>query len=620
MKKLGKLVLISMFLVFGLMLNPPALALSYNNFHVSFVKDVFGYGKYIERLNQYERGEEVKIYAGIESINVGRAYAIDFVAIIIDPDGYVVAGKVISKRHIGYEDRTYAVFTFNIPNEWKYGKYEVDVYAFDVLNVTATKENYRNLYKDILYNGEFDLKVHTKVRKDSEYVKKKLYFYVKRDVILPKSIIVFDSHLKAKVLPKDVNNSLAFTILNTLKSAQTVNARLYIDGELFSEKKVELYEGKAEQIEFSIPPLEIGEHSIGIAVIANEGVYYSKLLPIFIPPLLYDKPIKIAKYGEGFLVYSPNNYILGSIGISDSTDIADIEGALDIFESKEYNLNRDNSAKMLTNILAYVWKEKHGNGTIDIALLNRGDKRANIVLPKLLEYIKRISNAPINYIGTVNSNPRELENVDVLFYVTSNPKLDEEIKDYIKNGGIVIIDNPNYWTTLSENIKREFNLKRDDKIYTAFFDLNINKTVSIKLKTELKLPPKLKYYDLSISDFVVDVGKAVNISFKVKNEGGAGKENVTVFINGEPVYNVQMEFSVGEVKSLSFTYIPKDEGSYKVTLDKSDVSKVFFAKKAKEVSVTPTPEQLKERKGGEIIVGLAGLLALLIMIRIYLKR
>jgi len=55
-------------------------------------------------------------------------------------------------------------------------------------------------------------------------------------------------------------------------------------------------------------------------------------------------------------------------------------------------------------------------------------------------------------------------------------------------------------------------------------------------------------------------------------------------------------------------------------LDRSDVSKLFFAKKAKEVSVTPTPERPRERGGGEIIVGLAGLLALLIMIRIYLKR
>jgi hypothetical protein len=584
---------------------------------VAFVDEVYDFGKYLQKTPEYEKGDVVKIYAAIEDINRGRAYAVDFVAVITDPNDYVVAGKVLSKRHMGYEDRTYVVFSFDIPEEWAYGKYKVDIYVFDVLNYTATYEEYRSLYDEILYSGKFDVKIHSVPREDADYVKKTVYFHVKKEVVKPASLLVFDSHLKAMILPKGMNNTLLLTVLNTLKTPQKFYVKLYIDGEKFAEKKVELQSENARQVEFEIPELEIGDHSIEITI-DTKGVLYSELLPIFIPPLLFDKPIEVGRYGEGYIAYLPNNYVLGSVGISELKDI-NPKKAVETFEKAQYDYNRDNAAKMLTNVLAYLWKQSKGNGTIEIALLKGSDERAEVVLPELLNYITDISKAPVKYVGVREYD--ELEGVDVLFYVTSSPQL-EGLKSYLSKGGIVILDITSYWTELSDTWRREFNLGVEDELLHSFFDLNINKTVSIRLKTELKLPPELKYSDLEVSDFIVDVGTPVTITFKVKNEGGAGKENVTVFINDQPVYDVEMEFFTGDEKTVTFEYTPEKEGSYKVVLDKSDIGKVFFAKAKKvekNVTKTPTPEA-KERKGGELIAVLAALLAVLIALRIYLRK
>jgi hypothetical protein len=610
------LVLASSLFTIIFFITTPVSAISSSKFHVAFVDEVYGYGKYLQRTPEYEKGDTVKIYAAIENINRGRAYAVDFVAVITDPNDYVVAGKVQTKRHVGYEDRTFVTFNFGIPEEWAYGKYKVDIYVFDVLNYTATYEEYRSLYDEILYSGKFDVKIHSVPREDADYVKKTVYFYVKKEVVKPASILVFDSHLKATILPKGMNNTLLFTVLNTLKTPQKFYVKLYIDEEKFSEKKIELQPESAQQVGFEIPQLEVGNHSIEIAV-ETKGVVYSELLPIFIPPLLFDSPIEVGRYGEGYIAYLPNNYVLGSVGISELKDF-NPETAVKVFEKAQYDYNRDNAAKILTNVLAYLWRQSGGNGTIEIALLKGSDDRAEVVLPELLSYITDISGAPVKYLGVREYD--ELEDVDVLFYVTSSPEL-EELKGYISNGGIVILDTTSYWSKLSDAWRKEFNLSVKDGLLHSFFDLSINKTVSIRLKTELRLPPELKYSDLEVSDFIVEVGTPVVITFKVKNEGGAGKQNVTVFINDQPVYDVEMEFFPGDEKNVTFEYIPTEEGSYKVVLDKSDIGRVFFAKakKVENITATPTPE-VKERRGGELIAVLAALLAVLIALRIYLRQ
>ena len=121
----------------------------------------------------------------------------------------------------------------------------------------------------------------------------------------------------------------------------------------------------------------------------------------------------------------------------------------------------------------------------------------------------------------------------------------------------------------------------------------------------------------------MDVGKPVKISFDVKNEGGAGAAKIVVKINDIVVYNETVSMYQNDKKHVEFEYVPEKEGSYKVVLDDSTLSKVFFAKNATKatVTLTTTPEKAETgRKDAGMITILAGVLAVLIALRFYLRK
>ena len=600
MKGVIRLTLAFIFVIF---LSFPSFALT--DVDVKFVEYVYDLGKYIEKKPVYERGDSVKVYVEVRDVNRFRAYAIDFVFIVYDPEGYPVLGKVISKSGTGWIDEVYAVYEFDIGENWELGKYKVEVYVFDVLNATATYKEYREFRDELIEEGSAKVDVRKLARTDVDYVFRTVYFEVVKDV--KSKVYVFDSSLKAKVLPVGMNNSLLVSLFNAGDEEAKFYVKLFIDGEKFSKKKVGLKPWSWERIEFEIPQLSRGKHTIEILV-DWDNVVYSKLLPIFLKPVVFEKPILVGKLDGGFIVLSENNYVLGSAS-------TELEGNLKFPE--EYSVNKENAAKMLTNILAYTWFSANKSGDIDVGLYIKSDERSEKILPNLLDYISEISKAPIKYRGVVEKD--ELGGIDVLFYVTDKPEL-SELEDFVKNGGILIIDVTDYWFG-DEKLKEKYALEKVNEIYRSFFDLSINKTVEIKLKTELHLPPELKYFNLTVSDFIVRVGEEVKISVEVKNEGGAGKVPVLVYINDEEVYNETMEFYTNEVKYIEFTYVPEKEGAYKVVA--GEVSKVFFAKE-EEKNVTKaveTPKPLeKRRENAGLIAALVGVLALLIAVRIYLRR
>jgi len=600
--------LLTVLVVLAFLIQPSVAISDINVKFVSYVKDL---GKYIEKSPVYAKGDEVKVYVEAKDVNHFRAYAVDFVFVIYDPKGYPVAGAVVEKRGSGWEDEVYATYSFKVPDDWISGKYKLEVYAFDVLNSSATYEEYKSFRDKLIEKGEASIDVKTKSRKDVDYIKKTLNFWVRDRV--DSRIYIFDSGLKAVELPVGMNNSLVFTVLNAGEKPANFYVWLYIDGKKFDKKKVELDPGKYERVEFEVPQLEVGEHRL--EVVADwDNVVYSKILPIYLPPVMFAKPVLVSKLGKGYIVLSENDYVLGSAGASGD------DSSKPKFPESEYDLNRDDAAKVITNVLAYTWRNVNGSGDIDVGLYIKSDERAEEVLPKLLEYVNKISKAPVKYRGVVDRD--ELKGIDVLFYVSDNPD-PSELEDFVRNGGILILDATTYWFDDSSLVSK-YNLKEVGEIYKSFFDFSsVNKTVSIKLVTELKLPPELKYSNLTISDFLVMVGEPVKISFDVKNEGGPGKAPVVVYVDDEEVYNRTLEFYPNEVKHIEITYVPQKEGAYKVTLDGSKVSKVFFAKELKKGNVTkaetPVPER-KERKNAGLVAALIGLLALLVGLRIYLRR
>ncbi len=605
----GRICLLAVFFLFITLNSASAL----DNFHVALVEHVDGYGKYVSGSGEYQIGDNVQIYAQTEDINHNRAYAIDFVFIVYDPEDYPVAGTVISKKGADWTDRVYTVYQLKIPDGWKIGDYRVEVYIFDVLNSSATYESYKSFFDDLIKSGEARIEVSRIPRDEVDYLKKEIKFTVVYEI--KSEIYLFDSGLKASVLPEGMNNTLQVSIFNKGNEKAEFYLNLLIDGEFYSKKKVELKPHEATRVEFTIPQLEIGDHRLDL--IPEWGNFKKEsILPIYVEPYLFNKPLMIGSLGNGTLVLSLNNYVLGSGGV---TGLDEKEPKF--YEEKRYYMNRDNAAKTLTNIIAYVWGGGNHNGTIKIGLYYRSDSRVDSFFGKLIDYIKALNNAPIQYIGVVSDY--ELEKADLVVYVTNTPEI-KEIEDYVKNGGTLFVDVSDYYFD-STSFAEMYKLRNATELLRTFYDFTtINKTVSIKIKTELKLPPELKYSNLTVSDFIVDVGKAVKISFDVKNEGGAGIADVFVRINNEIVFNQSVSMFQGEKKHIEFEYVPEKEGSYKILLDDTSISKVFFAKNAtkeKEAVKTPPPSEKRvEKRDPTLITILAAILGILIILRMYLRK
>ena len=601
----------------------PAAAISSSNYDVKLVTQVFDYGKYIERWSYvYPPGDRIKVYAGVSDINHNRAYAVDFIAVVYDPNGYVIWGKIISKEGLDYTDRVYAVFDIPIEDSWLPGKYRIDVYAFDVLNSSATYSRYNQLAEDLIYQGKFDPRIYKISREEADYIKKTVYVEIKSAASKypPDRFIIFDARLKAVELPENVNNTFSLTALNTVSAKGKLKISVAVDGDVIETQNVDIPGNSYKVVDFTIPPLPLGEHRIEVITSATKA----RTPPIFVEPLLFKGNILMGK-NNGSVVYFPNNYILGSVGISElvNPNEDELQNMIERTFSAEYDANRDAAANVITNTLAYLWKSYERKGDIHIALLKGSDERAASILPRLLDYVKKKSGAPIVYLGERSVD--KLDGVDVLFYVSSSPP-PQKISDYIKKGGFLIVDRTSFWANPVKDIQRRTGVKLSSipqEFYTSFFDLNINKTIVIKLKTELKLPPEPVYYDLQISDFLVEPNQTVTISFKVRNDGGLGKIHIPVYINDKEVFNTTKELGTGDVAEISFNYTPKTEGIYRVTIDQSNTGKAFFVKKTEEKTITPekTPEEkkVKERKGGGLVLAIGSVLALLIILRIYLK-
>jgi hypothetical protein len=188
----------------------------------------------------------------------------------------------------------------------------------------------------------------------------------------------------------------------------------------------------------------------------------------------------------------------------------------------------------------------------------------------------------------------------------------------------LIVDDTAYWLKMKDGLEEKLGMvkgwrgfKSPEGIFYSYYDLSIDKWIRVRERVEIPIPLELKYSDLRISKLAVSAGEPVEISFKVKNEGGRGKDVIKVLVNKEVVFEREVEFKAGEEKEISFRYVPEEVGSYKVEIPGTDLIKVFFAKVKKEeiVVVTPPPE----RKGAELVVGFAALLAVLVIARMLMR-
>ncbi len=603
----------------------PVYASMMGTFDVKIVSYVYDYGKVIPRWsNVFEKGDTLKLYLAYQNpnSNVG-ALALDFVIYIKDPNGYVVYKKIINVRKLGYYDHIYEVLDIPIDKNWLPGKYTLEAYVFDVLDYTSVLKSYMRYN---VYEGSGGGKIKTVNRKDAPFTKRTLTFYVKNGAVYPPDrFIVFDARFEKRVVPVGIPNEFGVSVFNNYQKDGKIVVGLMVDGKIVERHEVYLGPYEVKRIKFTVPPLPKGVHVIKV-VAFDKNVKYESTPPIFVKPLLYDKPILVGKILRGCIIYSPNDYVLGSVGVTSIGGKVD----LSIFNSRGYVMNRESAMEVLTNVIAYDYRN-YVKGPITVALLKDSDSRARQVLPALIDYVKDKTNAPVQYLGVRSYG--DLGDVNLLIYVGSKAPNINELEYFFDKGGVLFVDDVDYWKDLSGSIASQAYIVKNwtgfrfsDELYKSYFDFGITKIVTVLY--EKKVPPKFVFSDLRVSKFLTNVGEPVTITFKVKNIGGSGTSKVMVSINGEVVFKKTITLKTGEITNLSFDYIPRREGSYKVQIKGTNLMAIFFAK-SNTTSVSSggsikgaqtTVKEIKASGGAGLVVGSAALLAALIIIRLLIRE
>lgn len=606
----------------------PSTAIRADQFDSKLVTYVHSHDKYIPKWdNVYTPEDKINLYVSAENINPNRAAAVDFVYVITDPNGYVVDAGEKERESLSYQEKFFSVFEIDIKEEWVEGEYELDVYVYDVLNATGTFSNYAKLHRSAPYTGDAGVDVSTTDRRGSPSVHDEMKFVLSDSISPPKEqLLVYNSYLRAKELPQGVGNYLHLSVLNTIGYQGTGKLQLLIDGKSIETKELTLSGYEQTDISFQIPALGTGVHTLEVVPKSN-NIQIKETLPMFIEPLVYKGEIQIGDIYNGSVVYSPNNYVLGSVGVSALTNSKNIEGSIKTMKNKE---SAQKAMKMFTNTIAYLWSKHDRQGSITVGILESSDDRAEKILPELIDMVKSESGAPISYMGVLKRD--ETDKASIVFYVDDKAPNVKDMESFFRRGGLLIVDNTGYWSNPKDKLTEGLNFmgdwtgfKTEEDLYGAYYDLYIDKVITITTRDEpSEVPTEFRLANLDVDKFIVDVGQPVNVSFTATNQGKEGGEEVRVLINNEVAFEQTVDLGIGEERTISFQYTPEKEGSYKVTIEDTKLSKVFFAKKATEEQETPTATPTKEDTGRQdgilLIIGSAILLAALVIIRLFMRE
>jgi len=106
-----------------------------NAVEAAIVSDVRGLRDYASGDNNFAHGSTLKVYTEMNYVNYHGFVFVDFVFIIEDPRGHVVSMDRMDVKRRDYDDDVYVVYTKKIPTWWlSYGKYKLDIYAYDRIN------------------------------------------------------------------------------------------------------------------------------------------------------------------------------------------------------------------------------------------------------------------------------------------------------------------------------------------------------------------------------------------------------------------------------------------------------------------------------------------------------
>jgi hypothetical protein len=150
--------------------------------------------------------------------------------------------------------------------------------------------------------------------------------------------------------------------------------------------------------------------------------------------------------------------------------------------------------------------------------------------------------------------------------------------------------------------------------------LNLSSDFIVSAEKEMESPTEFVFQDIQIDKLSVEPNKTVTISVTVKNTGKEGIQPVDLFINNILEETKEVDLNFSEVKDVEFSVIKQDLGAYRATVDKSNLSKVFFVESNVSVPVATVAPEIEKKPQLRIVIGLSIVVIAIYVIRKYFKN
>ena len=142
----------------------------------------------------------------------------------------------------------------------------------------------------------------------------------------------------------------------------------------------------------------------------------------------------------------------------------------------------------------------------------------------------------------------------------------------------------------------------------------------VSAEKEIEKPTEFVYQDMQIDKLSVEPNETVIIAVTVKNTGKEGIQPVELYINDVLEEERQVNLNFSEIKDILFNVTKRDLGAYRVTVDKSTLSKVFFVESSTPVPVVTAGPTIEKKPQLKVVIGLSVIVILIYLLRIYLKN
>jgi len=140
---------------------------------------------------------------------------------------------------------------------------------------------------------------------------------------------------------------------------------------------------------------------------------------------------------------------------------------------------------------------------------------------------------------------------------------------------------------------------------------------AVSAEKEIEEPTMFIYQDIQTDRMSVEPNQTVTIIVTVKNSGKEGTQPVELYINDMLEEERQVHLNFSEINDVRFNVRKIDLGAYRVAVDKSNLSKIFFVESIAPIPVV-TPE-IEKKPELNIVIGLSILVILIYIFRKYMK-